>query len=146
MRQLDCSLVKKTLAGPLAADKNAVTGTESCRQKSVIMDNLNSFAHANGPLPLDTAVAVQLLDLFRDPDHDVDRIVELISQDPFLANETLKRCNNAFFRGKERTTDIFEAVSRLGFYEIYDIVSASTDTFIPSDPPTLTLTLPLRPD
>jgi HD-like signal output (HDOD) protein len=90
------------------------------------MDNLN-LAQRTAQLHLDTAVAVQLLDLFRDPDHDVDRIVELISQDPLLATETLKRCNNAAFRGNERTTDIFEAVSRLGFYEIYDIILTSAD-------------------
>ena len=74
---------------------------------------------------MDPMAAVQLLDLFRDPDHDVDRIVEFISQDPLLAAETLKRCNNATYRGAERTTDIFEAVSRLGFYELYGIIAAA---------------------
>jgi len=87
------------------------------------MDNQISYSRQSGPLPLDTSVAIQLVDLFRDPDHDVDRIVELISGNPLLAAETLKRCNNAAFGGAHRTTDIFEAVSRLGFYEIYDIVS-----------------------
>jgi HD-like signal output (HDOD) protein len=89
------------------------------------MDNLNSLTHHGEHLPLDTAVAVQLLDLFRDPDHDVDRIVECISQDPLLSAETLRRCNNVAFGAGERITDIFEAVSRLGFYELYDIISAA---------------------
>lgn len=79
-------------------------------------------------MPLDTVAAVQLLDLFRDPDHDVDRIVEFISQDPLLTAETLRRSNNATFRGAERTTDIFEAVSRLGFYELYGIIAATLGT------------------
>ncbi len=30
---------------------------------------------------MDVMAAVQLLDLFRDPDHDVDRIVDFISRD-----------------------------------------------------------------
>ena len=90
------------------------------------MQNLDNVAARPEPLPVDTMAAVQLLDLFRDPDHDVDRIVEFISQDPLLAAETLKRCNKAAFRGTERVTDIFEAVSRLGFYELYDIIAAST--------------------
>jgi HD-like signal output (HDOD) protein len=92
------------------------------------MQNYGNLAVRTEPLPLDTRAAVQLLDLFRDPDHDVDRIVEFISQDPLLAAETLKRCNNAVYRGAERTTDIFEAVSRLGFYELYGIIAASTGT------------------
>ena len=92
------------------------------------MQNYGNLAVRAEPLPLDTMAAIQLLDLFRDPDHDVDRIVEFISQDPLLAAETLKRCNNAVYRGAERTTDIFEAVSRLGFYELYGIIAASTGT------------------
>ena len=89
---------------------------------------LENFDHAAGsrePLPLDTVAAVQLLDLFRDPDHDVDRIVDFISQDPLLTAETLRRCNNATFHGAMRVTDVFEAVSRLGYYELYDIIASS---------------------
>lgn len=92
------------------------------------MENLGNRTHtATGePLPLDALAAVQLLDLFRDPDRDVDRIVEFISHNPALAAETLRRCNSAVFRGAERTTDIFEAVSRLGFYELYGIIADTT--------------------
>jgi HD-like signal output (HDOD) protein len=76
---------------------------------------------------MDTLAAVQLLDLFRDPDRDVDRIVEFISQDPRLTEETLKRCNSVVFGSAERITDVFEAVSRLGFYELYDIIATSME-------------------
>jgi HD-like signal output (HDOD) protein len=89
------------------------------------MENLDNFTDRTERLPRDILAAVQLLDLFRDPDRDVDRIVEFVSQDPWLTAETLKRCNLAAFRGAERTTDIFEAVSRLGFYELYGLISAS---------------------
>jgi HD-like signal output (HDOD) protein len=90
------------------------------------MENLGNYVNRAEPLPVDTMAAIQLLDLFRDPDRDVDRIVEFISHDPRLTAETLKRCNNAVFRGAEPTTDLFEAVSRLGFYELYGIIAAST--------------------
>jgi len=89
------------------------------------MEHLSHPVNHGEALPLDSLAAIQLLDLFRDPDHDVDRIVEFISQDPVLTHETLKRCNNTTFGGTERTTDIFEAVSRLGYYELYGIVTAS---------------------
>lgn len=76
--------------------------------------------------------AIQLLDLFRDPDHDIDRIVEFISNDPMLAAETLRRCNNASFRGAERITDLFEAVNRLGFYELYGLIAATVGRHVPA--------------
>jgi len=90
------------------------------------MEDLSSFTGRDETLPMDTIAAVQLLELFRDPDRDVDRIVEFISGNPLLTAETLKRCNNAVYRGSERITDVFEAVSRLGFYELYDIVAHAT--------------------
>lgn len=89
------------------------------------MQNLDHHASRSEPLPLNPMAAIQLLDLFRDPDHDVDRIVECISQDSALSAETLRRCNSVVFGGTERVTDIFEAVSRLGYYELYGIIAAS---------------------
>ena len=101
------------------------------------MENLGNFTSHSEPAGMDTLAAVQLLDLFRDPDHDVDRIVEFISQDPWLTAETLKRCNNSTYRGNARTTDIFEAVSRLGFYELYDIISSTIGTHALAELPPL---------
>jgi HD-like signal output (HDOD) protein len=49
-----------------------------------------------------------------------------------LTAETLKRSNSASFRGAERTTDVFEAMSRLGFYELYGIINASISSRTPS--------------
>jgi HD-like signal output (HDOD) protein len=89
------------------------------------MQNLSHYTQRVEPLPADSMAAMQLLEMFRDPDRDIDRIVEFISHDPSLTAETLRRSNNASFRGTERTTDIFEAVSRLGFYELYGLLAAS---------------------
>ena len=89
------------------------------------MQNLSSFTHVVEPLPVDAMAAVSLLDMFRDPDRDIDSIVEFISNDPKLTAETLRRCNKVFFHSSERITDIFDAVSRMGFYELYDIISSS---------------------
>jgi putative nucleotidyltransferase with HDIG domain len=73
-------------------------------------------------LPPAPTVAIKLLDLFSDPDRDIDRIVELIRLDPSLTAATLKRCNSTALRGAEPASDMFEAACRLGFYEIYCIV------------------------
>jgi HD-like signal output (HDOD) protein len=86
------------------------------------MKNVSPFTGRAETTSTDALAAIQLLDLFRDPDRDIDRIVEFISNDPALTAETLRRCNNGLFWGSERTTDIFDAVSRLGFYELYGIL------------------------
>ena len=88
------------------------------------MENPSQLSNRDGILPQDTFAAIHLMELFREPDRDIDAIVEFISRDARLTAETLKRCNNASFSGAERTTDIFEAVSRLGFYELYGIIAA----------------------
>ena len=108
------------------------------------MENFGNLTRHGEPVSMDTMAAMQLLELFRDPDYDVDRIVEFISQDPWLTAETLKRCNNSTYRGNARTTDIFEAVSRLGFYELYDIISASIGTHALTEMPPMAQTRPGR--
>ena len=89
------------------------------------MRTANQLNLPHATLPLDTVVAVQLLTLFRNSEDDIDAVVDFISQHPALVEETLKRCNSLKFRGAECVTDIFEAVSRLGFYELYSIVSGA---------------------
>jgi len=97
-----------------------LAGQDSCYGLEAIDQYLDRVQHLP-PAPL---VAMQLLNLFSDPDRDIDRIVELVSNDPALTAETLKRCNSGQFRGAEPAADMFEAVTRLGFYEIYCIVVA----------------------
>jgi putative nucleotidyltransferase with HDIG domain len=74
-------------------------------------------------LPPAPTVVTELLRHFDDPDHDLDRIVQLISLEPSLTVEVLKLCNSATFAGAEPIADVFSAVSRLGFYEVYCVVA-----------------------
>lgn len=85
------------------------------------MDLIDRYLDKVEHLPPAPTVAVQLLELFSDPDRDIDRIVELIKHDPSLTAETLMRCNRGYV---EPAADMFEAVNRLGLYEIYSIVVA----------------------
>lgn len=75
-------------------------------------------------LPPTPTLLLELLAVFRQPDTDVDRVVNLIAHEPAVTAEILKRCNSVFFGGQEPTLDIYEAVSRLGFYEIYTLVAS----------------------
>lgn len=88
------------------------------------IDQLDRLIDGVEHLPPAPTVAAELLGLFSDPDRDIDRIVELISHDPSLTAEVIKRCNSAFFAGAEPAEDMMEAVTRLGFYEVYCMVIA----------------------
>jgi len=88
------------------------------------LSRADSYIEKVPQLPPAPTVVVELLGLLSDPDRDLDRIVELIGHDPSLTAEVLKHCNSAFFAGASPATDMFEAVTRLGLYEVYTIVGA----------------------
>ncbi len=49
-------------------------------------------------------------------------MVAVIRNDSALTAELLRRCNSAYFGGDNPAGDVFEAVTRLGCYEVYRIV------------------------
>ena len=71
-------------------------------------------------------VLSELLEAFRDPDPDLDHIVDLIADEPSLKAEVLRRGNSVMFGGSAPAADVFEAVSRIGMYEAYSAVVALT--------------------
>src|ERR1700723_3777943 len=73
-------------------------------------------------LPPSPRLLIKLLDVFKQPDQDIHEIVRLISHDPSFAAKVLKHCNSAYFGSSKPAGDIFEAVSMIGFVEIYRIV------------------------
>ncbi len=87
-------------------------------------DRLDEYINGVQHLPPTPTLMVKLLALFKEPDLDIDQVVELMSHDPSLTAETLKRCNSGYFGGAEPASDMFEAVTRLGFYEVYQLVVA----------------------
>ena len=87
------------------------------------MDKAQQYIGRVSHLPPAPTLLTELLGLFRDPDRDIDQVVNLLSLDPSLTAEILKKCNGAFFGGAP-ASDMFEAVSRIGFYEVYCMVVA----------------------
>ena len=75
-------------------------------------------------LPPAPTVLIELMNSFRQADRDVDRIVTLIMHDPALTAEVLKLCNGTYFAADHPVDDVFEAVTRVGFYEVYRMVAA----------------------
>jgi putative nucleotidyltransferase with HDIG domain len=72
-------------------------------------------------LPPKPTLMIELIKLFRQPNADVEQIVALLRHDPVLSIEVLRRCNSSYGGLEEPVMDIYEAVFRLGFYEVYQI-------------------------
>jgi putative nucleotidyltransferase with HDIG domain len=82
-------------------------------------EKLDRYIEGVKDLPMAPTVLVRLIALFQQPDRDVDGIVELMRQDPSLTAEVLRHSNSAYFGQEEPIVDVFEAVTRVGFYEVY---------------------------
>jgi len=87
-------------------------------------DALDVYLDGIKNLPPTPVLMVKLLALFRQSDCDIDEVVRLMRRDPALAAEVLRLCNNTIFSDEAPLTDIHEAVSRLGFYEVYRLCVA----------------------
>lgn len=84
----------------------------------------NQYLDRLTDLPPAPTVATELLGLFGDPNTDIVQVVETIRHDPSLTAKLLKMSNSAYYSGPEPFTDMFEIVTRLGFYEVYCAVAA----------------------
>lgn len=87
-------------------------------------EKVNNLIERVEHLPPSPRLLIKLLEMFKQPDQEIDEVVRLISYDPSYTAEILKRCNSAYFSGGEPVEDIFQAVSRLGFEELLKIVTA----------------------
>jgi HD-like signal output (HDOD) protein len=121
-------VLPKPAQGHLIPDDKRLVGPGKHQNTGRIVttqtDKVEAYISSVSRLPPAPTLLTELLGLFRDPDRDIDRVVEIISLDPSLTVEILKRCNSAFLGGGNPASDMFEAVSRVGFYEIYCIVVA----------------------
>jgi putative nucleotidyltransferase with HDIG domain len=79
-------------------------------------------------LPPSPRLMIKLLEVFKQPDQCIEEVVIWISHDPSCTVEVLKHCNSAYFAGKKPAEDIFEAVSRLGFLEVYSVIAGMFTT------------------
>jgi putative nucleotidyltransferase with HDIG domain len=81
------------------------------------------LARAKGMQP--PRVLPDLLRLLRRPNLDSSRIARLISTDKVLTGNVLRLCNSARFGSATPIVDMNEAVTRVGFHEIYRTVAAA---------------------
>jgi putative nucleotidyltransferase with HDIG domain len=87
------------------------------------MHILDDYINKVKTLPPAPRVLSQLLALLNDTEVDARRIVDLITFDPALTVKLMQRCNCASCGLAEPVEDIPQAVSLLGFNEIYRMVA-----------------------
>lgn len=88
------------------------------------MQELDDYINKVKSLPPAPRILPELLSLLRKDDVDSSRIVQLISFDPAITASVLRLCNSAYFAGSTPADDLQEAVTRLGFQQVYQLVAA----------------------
>jgi HD-like signal output (HDOD) protein len=86
------------------------------------MPILDTYLQQIRTLPTEPRVLVQLLSLFRTNDPDAGKIVDLVAYDPALTTKLLCRCNSVALSLAGPVESVQEAVSHLGYNELYQLV------------------------
>lgn len=89
------------------------------------MQELDDFINRVQHLPPAPKILPQLLSLLNRDDVEASQVVDLMHYDPSLTASALQLANSAGFAASaEPATDLTEAVQRLGFSKIYQLVAA----------------------
>lgn len=88
------------------------------------MERLDAFIDRVQDLPAAPRLVPELLMLLNQPDIDSSRVVDLITYDPGLTANVLRVCNSAFLGGLQPAENLPEAITRLGFRQVYQLVAA----------------------
>lgn len=73
-------------------------------------------------LPRVSSIASRIMQIARDPNINVDRIVELVQADAFLAGQLLALVNSAFFALRQEVTSVRHAIVLLGLRAVGDLI------------------------
>src|SRR5205814_1948169 len=77
-------------------------------------------------LPTAPAILPTLLELLHNPNAGLDQVAKLVELEPSISLRVLKMCNAACFAHFGSTGNISEAISRLGFENLYMMVVAAS--------------------
>jgi putative nucleotidyltransferase with HDIG domain len=88
------------------------------------MQELDDYINRVQHLPPAPKILPQLLALLNRDDVEASQVVDLMMYDPSLTAAALQLSNNAFFAGASPATDLSEAVARLGFNRVYQLVAS----------------------
>ena len=86
------------------------------------------------PLPPVARVLARLQRLLADPNSDLDDIAELIRLDAALATRVIQISNSVWFARGQQSETITEAVNRMGFREVYHLVTVTVSGAMVTQP------------
>jgi len=95
-------------------DPNFLKVVKKHVQKMLLSDDLE--------MPRMSSLASRILDIASDPNVDVDRIVELVQADAFLAGKILSLINSAYFATRQEITSLRHAIVLLGLKSVGDLI------------------------
>jgi len=88
------------------------------------MRELDEYINQVKHLPPAPQVLPDLLATLGKEDVDTDRVVKLIAYDPSITASVIQLCNSAFYAPARPIGDLNQAVTWLGFKQIYTLVAA----------------------
>jgi putative nucleotidyltransferase with HDIG domain len=88
------------------------------------MQELDDYINRVQHLPPAPKILPQLLALLSRYDVETSQVTDLMMYDPSLTAAALQMCNSAVFSGQNPASDLQEALSRLGFSRVYQLVAA----------------------
>jgi putative nucleotidyltransferase with HDIG domain len=91
---------------------------------------LDQYIQRARRLPPAPLLLLELLALLNRPDTDSETVVKIINTDRQLAATVLKVCSSAYFAVDGFEPDLHQAVARLGFRAVYQLVAAVTSRHI----------------
>lgn len=94
------------------------------------MQEIDEFIARARHLPPAPPVLPRLLQTLASPNVPLSDVIQLINVDPGLTASVLQRCNSAYFRGSMPAETVFEAVTRLGFNQVFRLVTSLSGTHI----------------
>ena len=88
------------------------------------MLTIDNFIETIDHLPPAPRNLAKLVELLKETDVDVAHVVDLIQYDPALTAQIMRLCNSAYFGGGAPADNLHEAIARLGFTQIFQLVTA----------------------
>jgi HD-like signal output (HDOD) protein len=94
--------------------------------QTLLADILAAIESDDLELPVLPDVALRIRDLIDDPNVSADKVVRAISNDPAITSQIIKVANSAAFIGKPLVENVRDAISRIGYRMLRNVVMSLT--------------------
>ena len=107
-------------------------------RQTLIDDILRDISRDDFALPTLPDVATKIQRLMADPNVSAERIVAVLSGDPFVSAQIIRSANSAAFAGMPAINNVRDAALRLGYRQLHNLViSVTVDQLFSSHNPTV---------